>query len=203
MTMASGFFKTAASAQEVQGSTAENEQPAYLREFADMCERLWKKLGKQEHRSLAVDGRALEQDDNPYKAFWFRKCCGDQVYDCGNCIHLSGTNKEPVTDLQIVRMVEAANNRKDPPWETLYMFNHKGKPDLEMAHRVQSVIDKMREAGRIPPDCRISCCTDPAEYPKNIRNFGALLADAFKSAAQDDKAPAPTNSRAGFHHAPA
>lgn len=201
MTTVSGF-RTAASARE-QGSVAESDQPSYLREFARMCEDLWDKLAKNERRSVAVDQKSLKQDNDaqdPYKAFWFRKGLGDQVYDCGNRFHLSGTNKEPVTDKQIMRMVSAANNRKDPPWETLYMFDHKGKPDLVMAGRVQGVILQMRASGQIPPDCKIHCCVDPAAYPKNIKGLYASLTDAHREAAAPD-APAAAAPRAGFRSA--
>lgn len=201
MTTVSGF-RTAASSQG-QGSVAEGDQPSYLREFAKMCEDLWSKLAKNERRSVAVDEKSLKQNNDandPYKAFWFRKGLGDQVYDCGNRFHLSGTNKEPVTDKQIMRMVSAANNRKDPPWETLYMFDHKGKPDLAMAGRVQGVILQMRAAGHIPPDCKIHCCVDPALYPKNIKGMYTSLTDTHREAAQ--KKPAATQPRAGFRTAP-
>lgn len=201
MTTVSGF-RTAASSQ-AQGSVAEGDQPSYLREFAKMCEDLWAKLGKNERRSVAVDEKSLKPDadaQDPYKAFWFRKGLGDQVYDCGNRFHLSGTNKEPVTDKQIMRMICAANNRKEPAWETLYMFDHKGKPDLVMAGRVQGVILQMRAAGRIPPDCKIHCCVDPSQYPSNIKNMFTSLTDTHRNAAQ--KKPAAASARAGFHTAP-
>ncbi len=203
MTTVSGF-RTAASSQG-QGSVAEGDQPSYLREFAKMCEDLWDKLAKNERRSVAVDANALKQNqeaNDPNKAFWFRRGLGDQVYDCGNRFHLSGTNKEPVTDKQIMRMVSAANNRKDPPWETLYMFDHKGRPDLEMAGRVQGVILQMRAAGQIPPepDCKIHCCVDPSQYPSNIKGLHSSLADTFREAVQ--KKPEAVQPHAGFRTAP-
>lgn len=201
MTTVSGF-RTAASTQG-QGSVAEGDQPSYLREFAKMCEDLWAKLAKGERRSVAVDENALKSDQlaqDPNKAFWWRRSLGDQVYDCGNRFHLSGTNKEPVTDKQIMRMVTAANNRKDPPWETLYMFDHKGKPDLVMAGRVEGVILQMRAAGKIPPDCKIHCCVDPAQYPSNIKNLHMSLTDTHRDAAQTKPATPP--ARKGFRTAP-
>ena len=202
MTTVSGF-RTAASSQ-AQGSVAEGEQPSYLRELSKMCEDLWAKLAKNERRSVAVDGNALKQDktaQDPNKDFWFRKGVGDQVYDCGSRFHLSGTNKQPVTNKQIERMVTAANNRKDPPWETLYMFDHKGKPDLAMAVRVQEVIENMRKAGRIPPDCKIHCCVDPSQYPSNIKGLYTSLTDTHRNAAQ--KKPSVAPGQKGFRSAPA
>ncbi len=203
MTTVSGFRTAAASQGDGQGSAAEGDQPSHLREFAKMCEDLWAKLAKNERRSVAVDENALKQNQDqqdPNKAFWWRRGLGDQVYDCGNRFHLSGTNKEPVTDKQIMRMVSAANNRKDPPWETLYMFDHKGKPDLVMAGRVQGVILQMRASGHIPPDCKIHCCVDPSQYPSNIKNMHLSLTNTHREAAQ--KKPTTAQPRSGFRTAP-
>lgn len=92
----------------------------------------------------------------------------------------------------------AANNRKDPPWETLYMFDHKGKPDLVMAGRVQGVILQMRASGYIPPDCKIHCCVDRAQYPSNIKSFHTSLTDTHREAARK---PAATPGQKGFRTA--
>ncbi len=195
-------FKTAASARS-SGSTAEQEIPSYLREFKELCEGLWRKLDKKEQEDTHVaDKSGLDSADDPYKAFWWRKALGDQVYDCGDCMKLSGTKKNPVTDLQIARMVAAAHNRKDPPWETLYLFDKKGKPDLAMAQRVQGVINNMRASGMIPADCKIAACLNPDEYPSSMKRFSNFLSDRMNEAAHPQQ-QAPATLHAGLRTAAA
>jgi hypothetical protein len=174
--------------------TAEQENPSYLRELAAMCEELWNKLRRKEQQqeSHITDKSSLDQDkfEDPYKAFWWRRGLGDQVYDCGDRVVMSGTRNKPVTDIQIMRMVAAAQNRKDPPWETLYAFDKKGKPDLAMAHRVQGVINTMRAQGMIPPECKIAACLNPDDYPSGIKKFSNFLSDKMNAAARDQQGPA-------------
>lgn len=195
-------FRTAASAQ-ASGSTAEQETPSYLREFKDLCEGLWDKLRqKDKEETHVIDKNGLDNAEDPYKAFWWRKGLGDQVYDFGDRVTMSGNRKAPVTDKQIMRMVAAAHNRKDPPWETLYCFDKKGKPDLAMAARVENVIAGMRAQGMIPADCKIHACLNKDEYPGNIKKFSNFLSDKLNEAA-NPAAQAPVAPQAGLRSAAA
>ena len=142
---------------------------------------------------------------DPYKQTWFRHGLGDQVFDCGNCIQMAATKDKPVTRKQVERMVLSAINRKDPPWETIYMFDSKGKPDLKMANDVQQVINAMRAEGKIAADCKISCCTDAALYPPSLKDLQKMIRDMFNTRSQPEDAgskPGFTgNARPGFRGA--
>lgn len=193
-----GFASAAADSVAAGESVAETaDNKSWARQLKDSCDKLWTKMGERlnARKSLATG----DEGSDLYKKLWWRKGLGDQVYDCGDCLHLSGTKEKPVTDQQIARMVQAAISRKDPPWETIYMWNHKGKPDPAMGQRVQNVIDAMRQQGMIPAECRIHAVTSLAGYPcDNIKGFNKYLKSLFAQAAQNG-AQANPEARAGIH----
>lgn len=198
--VAKAGFKTAVSVPAE--NTAEQDTPSYIRDFKKICQDLRDKLRKKGSEDTHVIDQSTLNAGDPYKAFWWARGLGDQVYDYGDRVTLAGTKQEPVTDKQIMRMVAAAHNRKDPPWEKLYCFDKKGKPDLAMAARVQGVIHQMRASGMIPADCKIEACLNPDEYPSNIKKFSNFLSDQLNQAAQPDgapdNAPAPQSPLAGL-----
>lgn len=180
-------FSTAAQ-QVSEESVAEREtRKSLARQLADYCASLWNHMKKPGATKSIAASTGLD-GFNPYEKFWFRSSLGHQVWDCGNCIQMSGNTKQPVTQKQIERMVLAAINRKDPPWETIYMYNHKGLPDLQMAQMVQHVIGDMRMKGKIPSDCKISCCVDASKYPPSLKDFHKMLKNLFRQAANPDQA---------------
>ena len=183
-----GFSSAVAASQKTDDSAADTDgSKSWARQFSSHCESLWDKMRDRLQKKSYATGEPA-QGSYPYEKTWFRTSLGHQVCDCGNGIHMSGTKNHPVTKKQIEIMVMAAINRKDPPWETIYMFNHKDQPDLGMAGAVQGVINEMRAKGKIPPTCRISCCADASQYPQNGKEFDRMLRNLFAAKAQPDHA---------------
>ncbi len=199
LSAAAGFSSAAEDSPNPEDSVAEtDERKSWARQFAAHCESLWEnmkeRLQKKSYTSYAMGTSA--EGTFPYEKTWFRTSLGHQVFDCGNCIHMSGTKNDPVSKKQIERMVKGAISRKDPPWETIYMFDcKKDEPDLRMAGFVQGVINEMRAKGKIPPTCPISCCTDATQYPRSGKDFDRMLRDLFANKAQPDSA----SEQPGFH----
>ena len=190
-----GFSSAAAAPTAGAASAVETEDSkSWARQFANQCDQLWGKMKDRfQKKSIATTD---PQPDDIYKKLWFRTSLGHQVFDCGDCVHMSGTKHNPVNEKQIQKMVLAAINRKDPPWETIYMWDHKGRPDPAMGVHVQNVINKMREQGMIPADCRIKCST---EYPcAHLKDFNKYLRSLFAQAANPLGQTAP-GARAGLH----
>ena len=196
LSAAAGF--ASAASERAEESVAEDEhRKSYWRQFADYCAELRDRMKSGSGKKAYAAGAPAE-GAFPYETTWMRNNLGHQVCDCGNCIHMSATRNEPVTKKQIECMVMAAINRKDPPWATIYMYNHKDKPDLQMAMAVQNVINEMRAKGKIPASCPIMSCTDASQYPSTGKEFDRMLRDLFGRKAQ----PENTNSeRPGFHAA--
>ncbi len=204
-----GFSSAAApkpAADGDHGTTAESDsQKSWRSQFADHM-REWRANMTGTTRANKQTSYAV--GDNSNDKTWFSTNLGHQVCDCGNSIHLSATRNRPVTKKQIECMVKAAVERKG--WDTIYMFQdgNRGKPDIETARNVQAVIHEMRATGKIPADCKISCCTDPALYPKNAGEFDKLFKQFLKAVDPTAEAPAErpgfkTRERPGFHIAPA
>ncbi|MCM2343077.1 MAG: hypothetical protein NDJ24_00790 [Alphaproteobacteria bacterium] len=202
--MTAGFASAAAPAEPEESETKQEARKSLMRQLSEHCASMLASMRGGTTRRFHAQGDA--DFDNPYKKLWFSQGLGPRgcgVADCGNCITLAGTVKRPVTDAQIAVMVKAALERKDPPWETIYMFNHKGKPDLVMAQRVQNVINQMGVGHRI------SACVDPTKYPASEKDFDKMLRDMFRRASNgegESQRPgftAARNQRPGFTAAPA
>lgn len=182
--------------------------PAAAGQFANYMKELRAKMSGEQpadkKNSYATGGEKY-----PYEKLWFSVGLGHQVCDCGNSLHLSATRQRPITRKQIECMVTAAMERKN--WETIYMYQdgNRGKPDIQTAQVVQSVIDDMRAKGKIPADSKISCCTDPARYPKTANDFDKMLRSLFAqavnsdAAAPDERPGFKVRERPGFTTAPA
>lgn len=206
--MTAGFSSAAAApapAPEIEESEGKKEaRKSLIRQLSEHCADMLASMRSGATRRFHAQG--APDFENPYKKLWFSVGLGPRgcgVCDCGNCITLAGTVKRPVTDAQIAVMVKAALERKDPPWETIYMFNHKGKPDLVMAQRVQNVINQMGVGHRI------SACVDPSRYPASEKDFDKMLRDMFRRASTGEPSSqrpgfkAAQNQRPGFTAAPA
>ena len=175
--------------------------------FADFMKELRAKMAA-ENSADKKTSYAMGGEKYPYEKLWFAVGLGHQVCDCGNSIHLSATRKKPITRAQVECMVMAAIERKG--WETIYMYQdgNRGKTDIQTAQAVQSVINDMRAKGKIPADCKISCCTDPSAYPKTAKDFDKMLRSLFAQSGSPDETPAgrpgfKTPTRPGLHTAPA
>lgn len=179
--MAAGFASVSKSDDvEPETSAKAEARKSIIAQLAAYCGEKFKTMREGTTNRFFAKGSADEDFNNPYKKFWFSTALGPSgcgVSDCGNCISLAGTVKRPVSDKQLAIMVQAALNRKSPPWETIYMFNHRGKPDLGMAQRVQNVINQMGVGHRI------SACVDPNAYPASASDFDRMLRDMFRKAA--------------------
>lgn len=204
--MTAGFASVAAAPAPApeESDTKKEARKSLARQLSEHCASMLASMRGGATRRFHAQG---DPDfDNPYKKLWFSQSLGPRgcgVADCGDCITLAGSVKRPVTDAQIAVMVKAALERKDPPWETIYMFNQKGKPDLVMAQRVQNVINQMGVGHRI------SACVDPTKYPASEKDFDKMLRDMFRRASTgEDMAQRPgfkaaRPQRPGFTAAPA
>ncbi|MFN3826664.1 MAG: hypothetical protein ACK4NR_03460 [Micavibrio sp.] len=199
--MAAGFASVAqASTETVEESAGKAEaRKSLARQLSEFCSEKLKAMKDGATTRFVAKG-SVDDFENPYKKFWFSTALGpggSGVADRGDCISMAGTRKRPVTDAQLAVMVKAALEKKSPPWETIYMFNHRGKPDLVMAQRVQNVINQMGVGHRI------SACVDPSRYPSSASGFDRMLRDMFSNAAngQQDQRPgfkAAQRQRPGF-----
>lgn len=119
-----------------------------------------------------------------------RSHLGLEVYNCGNCLHMAGNKKEPVSEAQIRHMIDQAIKLKN--YKTLYMFDHKGNAQPKMGEFVQDVIKKMGLEGTI------SVATDLSQYPaQTSKAFDKWLRAEWDGGAFNSKAQA-EGGRPGF-----
>lgn len=190
-------FSTAAATPVPDESAAETAtSKSWARQFKDSCDKLWDQMKDRLQKRSTSFATTDPQVDDIYKKFWFRSHLGQQVFDCGHCISMAATKDKPLTRAQIEQMVLSGINRKDPPWETIYMWNHKGQPDPARGQMVQQVINDMRQAGKIPADHPIHVSTS---YPcAHMKDFNKHLRSLFAQASDPNGTQTP-KARAGIH----
>jgi|GEM_PF-3170046 hypothetical protein len=191
-----GFSATAAPAPSDESVAESSGSKAWARRFQDSCDQLWTQMKDRFQKRNTYTATTDPEVADVYKKFWFRSALGHQVYDCGDCLRMAATKEKPLTQKQIEQMVMSAITRKDPPWETMYIWDPQGKPDLKRAAMVQSVINDMRTAGKIPADNPIHVSMT---YPcAHMKDFNKFLRSMFADAASNPNAAAP-QARAGIH----
>jgi hypothetical protein len=195
-------FTTASAVPAAETEEEIAERASLSSRLSAFCRDMWRRMRAGSDRQ----GHTVVGDPDmfsPYKKAWWSTRVDSHVYDCGNGFRMEGTVRNPVDRRQIESMVRAALNKKDPPMDMLYIYDHNGRRDLKMAAAVQSVIMEMGLTGRI------NCCTDPnnKHYAPTLRAFDRVhpyLKNVFNNNAEGQKAPGFHASRnVGFGAAPA